>query len=203
MLRRLLPAAALLLLITSRAQAAPINLLFTVNHFAPVSGPPEISLNFVFFQSATNGWPGSAPPQPFLASGGSTALLPGVTQYNVSLDVASLDNIYFTANGGYWSGPGLLTRSIFVAEPPTGPVPDVLAFGYGPPWISLAGLGDGLSGDFRYIFGYYNGPIGTWQVTATPNAAPVPEPASLFLFGSGVAALAANRYRQVKAKRPS
>lgn len=192
MLRRLLSAAALLLLLASRAQAAPIELLFTVNHYTPIVGPPEIGLQFTFFESATNGWPGSFPPQPFLANGGAV-LLPGVTQFSVSLDAVSLENIYFTAYGGYWSGPGFQFQSIYVAEPPTGPVPDALAYGYGPPWISLANLGDGLSGEFRYIYGYSNGPIGTWEVTS------VPEPTSVLLLGSGLAAVLASRYRQSKA----
>lgn len=191
MLRRLLSAAALLLLLASRVQAAPINLLLTIDHYTPVIGPPEIGFQYAFFQSATNGWPGSFPPGPLLASGGA-ALLPGVTQFSISLDAVSLENIYFNANGGYWSGPGFQFLSLYVAEPPTGPVPDSLAFGYGPPWISLANLGDGLSGDLHYIYGYSNGPIGTWQVTS------VPEPTSLLLLGSGLAAVVASRYRQSK-----
>ena len=40
----LLSAAALLLLLTSRAQAAPINLLLTGDMYAPTVGPPEIFL---------------------------------------------------------------------------------------------------------------------------------------------------------------
>jgi hypothetical protein len=190
MLRRLL-LSAVLLLITSRAQASPINLLLTVDDYAPIVGPPEISLFFSFFESPTNGWPQAMLPRTELASGSAT-LLPGVRQFNVSLNAASLDNVYFNAYGFYFT-PGTPFSSIYVAEPPTGAVPDNLAFSYGPPWIPLANLGEGLSGDFRYIYGYSRGPIGTYQLTAVNEATPVPEPATLLLFGSGLAAVVAKR----------
>jgi hypothetical protein len=122
-----------------------------------------------------------------------------VTQFNVSLDAASLANIYFTAHGDYPVSefPFL---GIYVAEPPTGPVSDFLAFTFGPPWISLADLGDGFSGDFRSIFGFPRpGGIGTWTITPAADAAPVPEPATLLLFGSGLAAIAAKKYRRSNA----
>ena len=186
MFRRLFQTVALLLLLTSPAHAETINLLLTANINEPTVGPREKLFVYSFFQSPVNGWTDSFPP-PSVANGNAT-LLPGVTQFSVSFDAPSVDNIYFTAYGFYWSGPGLSVQSIFAAEPPAGPVPDVLVFEYGPPWIPLANLGGGLSGGFRYIYGFSNGPIGTWAVT------PVPEPASLFLFTSGLAAIAAKRY---------
>jgi hypothetical protein len=198
MVRRLLSAAALLLLLTSRAEAATIDLVFTVDLYAPIVGPLERSLSFTFFKSNSNGWPGSFPPQPFLASGGMTTLLPGVTSFAVSVDAVSLDDIYFNAYGSYLSGPGLGEFSLYVAEPPTGSVPDSLAFTYGPPWISLQNLGSGFSGNFQLINGSATGAIGTWALTP---AAPVPEPTSLLLFGTGIAAVGAKKYRQWQAER--
>lgn len=197
MIRRLTFAAVLLLLLTSRAQAATIDLVLTINHYAPTVGSPEITLDFSFFESATNGWTTSFPPQPYLASVTRGALLPGVTQYLVSLDALSLDNIYFIGYGLYDSAGRFHDPSIYVAEPPTGSVPDILAYQHGPPWIPLANLGGGFSGDLQTIYGSYRGPIGTpvgtWELT------PVPEPASLLLFGSGLAAIAVRRYRKFKA----
>jgi hypothetical protein len=65
----------------------------------------------------------------------------------------------------------------------------------------LANLGDGLPADFRYINGISRGNIGTWAIT--PAAAdPVPEPASMLLLGSGLAAIAGKKYRQSKRPPP-
>ena len=206
MLRRLLSAAALLLLLTSRAQASPINLLFTTEHYFPTVGPPEISVQYRFFQSSSNQWPGPFSPEPLLAIGGA-AVLPGMRQFQVSLDVASLDDVYFWAMGEYEIRQfenRVLSR--YVAVPPEGPGRpvnefDQLANAFGPPWIPLANLGDGISGDFRYISGLSRGPIGTWEVSAAPAAlTPVAEPASMLLLGSGLAAVAGKRYRQIKGR---
>lgn len=207
MLKRLLPAAALLLLLTSRAEAAPINLLLSVNIGAPNGGPPQVVFGYSFFESATYGWPGDfvtgwpAPaPVPALAAGGGT-LLPGQTQFNVSLNVDSLEHVYFIGSGWYFNaGLPLPPQSFYVAEPPTGDVSDQTAWAYGPPWISLANLGAGISDDFRYVNGAPRA-VGTYQITAVIDPAPVPEPASLFLLGSGLAAVAAKRYRQSREGR--
>jgi hypothetical protein len=51
-----------------------------------------------------------------------------------------------------------------------------------------------MSGQFDYVFGKSRGPIGTWAVTADLAPTPVPEPASMFLLGSGLAAIAARRF---------
>lgn len=208
MIRRLLPVAFVLLLFASRAQAAPINLLLTVNIYPPSVGPPETSFSFRFFQSASNGWPFSAfQPTTPLASGGG-GLLPGVTQFNVSFDAANLDNAFFSAYGGYFSpdpshpSSGYPINSLYAAEPPTGHVPDVLVYGYGPPWIPLANLGNGISGDLYSFYGVSRGPIGSHDyLIGTYQLAPVPEPTSLLLFGSGLVAVATKKYRQSKALR--
>ncbi|HEX6163659.1 MAG TPA: PEP-CTERM sorting domain-containing protein [Vicinamibacterales bacterium] len=203
MIRSLLATTALLLILTPTAQASTINFLLTTEHYTPTIGPPEISFSFSIFESATNGWPFDQGARTVLASGGGP-LLPGVKHFTISLATASLNNVYFIGWGSYWSGPGLSQLSIYVAEPPTGPVSDMLAWGYGPPWISMANLGSGMASDFRYINGYSRGPIGTWSMTAAPPPmTSAPEPASMLLLGSGLAALAARKYRQSKTRPPS
>jgi PEP-CTERM motif len=202
MIRIILSGVALLLLFTSPARASTINLLLTVDMYEPtVIGPRDLDFSFSFFQSASNGWPDSTlQPRTFLVRGGAR-LLPGVAQYNVSLDAGSLDDLYFTGFGSYQTlGTGFL--SIYVAEPPDGAVPDRLANQFGPPWIALSTLGDGFSGEFQYINGFSRGDIGTWSITPAPeNPIPAPEPASMLLFGSGLAALAAKKYRQSHTRR--
>ena len=194
---RLLSAAALLLL-ASTAHASPINLLLTTEHLWPSVGSPEISYAYRFFEADSNGWPNQtiSVPQINLA-GGSARVLPGVRQFEIPLDVESLDNVYFTIYGDYViNHPS--TLSLYVGLPPEGPFPqwDGLSNAFGPPWIPLANLGDGFGGNFAYFYGYSRGPIGSWELTAAPaEVTPVPEPASMLLLGSGLAAVAARRYR--------
>jgi hypothetical protein len=203
MIRRLLPTIALLLLLASRAQAATINLLLTVDYNEPLFGPRPITLQYEFLESAVNAWKMiPKPPLTNLANGGAT-LLPGVTQFEVSLEASSLDDIYFKAWGDYRTlSPPFL--GVYVAEPPTGPVPDADANVFGAPWIPLADLGEGFSGDFGWILGEPrpNG-IGSWELAPAPApVTAVPEPASLLLLGSGLAALARRGYRDLKGIRP-
>ena len=201
MIRRLLPTTALLLVLASTAQAESINLLLTMDHLWPTIGAPEITYVYRVFEAPSNGWPTQTDsvPQTVLASG-SARILPGTTSHNLLLDTDSLDNVYMDIWGEYVTDPRLpFTLGRYVALPPEGPFPDwdALSFAYGPPWIPLADLGDGLSGDFRYFFGFSRGDIGTWEITAVADpVTPVPEPASLLLFGSGLAAMAAKRYRR-------
>jgi hypothetical protein len=181
-------------------EATPIQLDVAVTYYTPAVGPQDASFSFSMFESATNGWPGALPP-PSLATGVGT-LLPGVTHFSASLNVDDLSQIYFTAFGSYLSGPFLIYPSIFVAEPPTGHVSDAAAFAFGPPWISLANLGTGLSGDLFTINGFSNQAdgsfkVGTWEITAAPEpTTAVPEPTTLLLFGTGLAA--AIRTRRMK-----
>ena len=197
MIRRLLSAAALLLL-ASTAHASTINLLLTTDHPWPTVGDPAIGFMFQFIESPTNNWLTYAPPPVLLASGVGGG--PGISQFNVSLDVDSLANVYFKGWGDYYglSPEGRPFVSLYSAQPPSGPVEDALVYSNGPPWISLAEIGDGLSGDFRYFFGYARGgPIGSYELALSPvQSTAVPEPASMLLFGSGLAAIAAKRHRR-------
>src|SRR5205809_7822151 len=103
-LRSVVVAAALLLFAAPHADAARIDLNVAITYCTPAVGPPDASLAFWLFESATNGWPGAPLPQPTLASGGGT-LLPGVTQYAVSLNATDPSHTYFAADGSYLSGP--------------------------------------------------------------------------------------------------
>jgi hypothetical protein len=201
MLRRLLSAVALLLLLTSRADAATINLLLTVDINSPTSGPLDVGFSYEFFTSATGTWPGTPLPRPPALATGGGSLSPGVTQFPISLNTESLDNFYFIAYGEYTAfggAPPIRFPSFYVAGPPEGLSQDELVGLYGPPWIALESLSpEGLTGGFDLIFGFNRpGGIGTWTVTAAADPAPVPEPTTLLLFGSGLAAIAAKKYRR-------
>jgi hypothetical protein len=65
----------------------------------------------------------------------------------------------------------------------------------------LQNIGSGFGGELQFFYGESIGPLGTWDlIPETP--VPVPEPASFLLLGSGIAALAANKYRRLRgAKR--
>ena len=200
MLKRLLTATALILLVASRAQAAPINLLLTVDYNDPTNGPMPIGITYDFFTATSNQWGKTFNPvfTPLLHQ--SALVTTGSAQFNISLNVDSLDDVYFKALGLYdVYEPRGGNFGVYVAEPPTGYVSDSTANSYGGPWIPLDNLGDGFGNDFGWIFGYarVRGPVGTWELTPVPDpSTPVPEPATLLLFGSGLAAIARKKYLQ-------
>jgi len=190
--------------VASLAHATPVPLDVAITYYTPAVGPLDAGFQFWMFESATNGWPNADTPAS-TASGGST-LSPGINQYSVSPNVTDLSRLYFTAAGSYRSGPGLSVSSVFVAEPPAGHVSDASAFGFGPPWISLANVGSAsLSGDLWVINGYSNQAngsfkVGTWEVSQpqtvdVSTVAQTPEPATMLLLGTGLAAALRARRR--------
>jgi hypothetical protein len=203
MLRPLLSVAVLVLLLASRAQAATIDFVLTVNIPTATAGPQEVGFQFGFFESGTYTWPSPLASQSFLILNSAT-LLPGTTKFNVSLDVLNVQNLYFFGSGTYYViDPNFqnfptLYNNFYVAEPPTGHVQEDKAIQYGPPGISVANLGGGFASDFGLIFGFpRSGGLGTWALSPAPGSdAAVPEPATLVLFGSGLVAVVSKKYRQ-------
>jgi hypothetical protein len=92
-LNRLLSGAAVLLLLTSRADAATINLLLTIDINSPASGPPDVAFGYSVFTNPTNAWPSS----PAITPTFRFSLSPGVTQFPVSVNAESLDDFYLSA----------------------------------------------------------------------------------------------------------
>lgn len=184
------------------ADAIPLHLDIGMTYLTPTSGPSTASLSLALFESAVNGWPGTFPASILATVGGPIA--PGRTVFSVDLPNVDPAQLYFNGHGEFQSGPGLATTSVFVAEPPSGNVPDALADAFGPPWIALAGAQGGvLTGPLWLILGFANqvsSVEGAWDVTATPI--PTPEPSSVLLLGAGLCVVSALRRRH-GAKTPS
>lgn len=164
--------AAFFALLSSNANATPVLELKIIQ-------PADIGISISFFVSGTNLWPAAIP------SGGIAAGGTGVIDQFVDLPDPDLSNVYFAGYGVFTQG-GSSTPDVFVAEPASGHVSDLLAWAIGPPWISLAALTpeSGLSGDLWIV----NGPayhdswlVGRWELSE------VPEPATCVLLGTGLA----------------
>jgi hypothetical protein len=185
-------ALVLTVAVVPNAEASPIQLSVKITLFPDVSG-----FGFEIFSNPTNEWPfGSLQRSAYLASGMS--LGPGVTQHYVSLPVADLSQIYLSGSGSFFGDPNFVYQSIFVAAPPGG-VDGLLAWIYGPPWISLASVGPGspLSGELSVIDGDATVFVGTWEVSQ------VPEPSTWLLLGTGLALVAVRRRRWLRVRSPS
>ena len=89
MIRRFLLVAVAVLLVSPRADAAPINLLLTTDVEPTTVGPQALGFSYMFWESATNDWLTDGSPDRRLLSGGAT-LMPGQTQFEITLDVDSL-----------------------------------------------------------------------------------------------------------------
>lgn len=153
----------------------------------------EAGFTYYFFQRPTDDWP--ATPVSFVGDAlrGSGTLLPGETHFTVSLDFPDLSQAYFAGWGSYYLGipPLCCGSNIFVAQGPNFGASAQDAYTYGPIWISLADLGSGLSGRLEMINGVRDVLTEkSWEIT------PVPEPATIVLFGTGLAA--AFRSRRMK-----
>jgi hypothetical protein len=166
---------ALMPLASSNAEAAPI-LQITITEHA------TIGFGFSLFTSPTDNWPGGASGAS-IGNGGGT----GSFVADFQLPSSDLSDVYLSGVGIFTLSPSL-GSDIFVAEPAEGHVLDELAFEFGPPWASLAGLSptSSLSGDLWIVNGPpYNGgwTVGTWQASEIPE---VPEPGTLMLVGTGI-----------------
>lgn len=201
----------LVTLLKSNAQAIPIQQI-DIN-ITCYDTPYSLSVynQFSIFESAGI-WPTPSYYDGFLpntgvntlATGGSP-LVPGLYNYEVSVLVSDYSNLYIAMHGTFWGvkdAHGEPIFGAFVAEPPTGYVSDEEVYrNVEAPWISLKDIGPGfnMSGDLFVYFGNAFSDVtgyrvGTWELTTSP----VPEPAAIFLFGTGLAVLAGIARRKNK-----
>lgn len=131
----------------------------TVTYYTTPYWAQESTMGFNLFEATSNAWGTLDQMAAIVGSvgGGGGSLSAGLSWYETSFYTASLSNIFVTFSGNFnGASTGEPATSIFVAEPPTGCVPDEKAYEYGPPWIALNALSSGnkLSGDLRIINGY-------------------------------------------------
>jgi PEP-CTERM motif len=160
----------------SEVTIAAASLLSDVRTFFPGQSPPATALQFSI-RSTVNGVPGAA-LETF-----EYAELPLFDQLNPVFSATSEQQPLLGAGLPYWltaSGTDGWAVWNLNSIGHRGPVAITEDFG---PCCTI----------------FDDAPTGAFRVTGTPSAAPVPEPTSMLLFGTGLAALGARRWRQRKA----
>src|SRR5262245_14997543 len=115
--RVVLVVAVLSLFLASRAEAAMLNLDFTIT----LKEPSPLSLRFEFFQAPLppSGLPyGGATSGKGLWSGTALNIAPGTYQFSKTVDVTDLSKFWFSSWGSTTYGPGIPT--LLAASPPGG-----------------------------------------------------------------------------------
>lgn len=180
---------ALVFLVVPSGNAAAGTIGFQVKINFTSGGPADTvaSFDFVFFESTTYVWPGTQDGTRLTHV--HTTLIPGTTSlFYLFLTNVDLTHLYFAGGGSYYLGQGMY--GAFVAEP-LQLLSDGDIYHYGAPGNLLAALANGgaVGGQLRNFYGYGRPGFydGSWEVTTTP------EPSTVVLLVSGLAAMAMRR----------